>query len=95
MVFLRNSAGLLVRTAGPATYLRKRLSGELRASSDRSDEAESSDRSAEYRNDLTTRNPATASESAGAADSNGVQTVTLTVSNPALNGNLFVRLKAL
>ncbi|MEI6607151.1 MAG: hypothetical protein WCP35_17705, partial [Verrucomicrobiota bacterium] len=49
----------------------------------------------EYSTDLTTWNPATASESAGTADSNGVQTVTVTVSNPALNGKLFVRVKAL
>ena len=49
----------------------------------------------EYSTDLTNWNPATVSESAGAADSNGVQTVTVTVSNPALNGKLFVRVKAL
>ena len=49
----------------------------------------------EYSTDLTTWNPATASESPGAADSNGIQTVTVTVSNPALNGKLFVRVKAL
>ena len=48
----------------------------------------------EYSTDLTTWNPATTSESAGAADSNGVQTVTVTVSNPALNGKLFVRVQA-
>ena len=48
----------------------------------------------EYSTDLTTWNPATASESAGAADSNGIQTVTVTVSNPALNGKLFVRVQA-
>ena len=49
----------------------------------------------EYSTDLSTWNPASVSESAGAADSNGVQTVTVTVSNPALNGKLFVRVKAL
>ena len=48
----------------------------------------------EYSTDLTNWNPATVSESPGAADSNGVQTVTVTVSNPALNGKLFVRVKA-
>ena len=48
----------------------------------------------EYSTDLTNWNPATVSESAGAADSNGVQTVTVTVSNPALNGKLFVRVQA-
>jgi hypothetical protein len=48
----------------------------------------------EYSTDLTTWNPATASESAGAADSNGVQTVTVTVSNPAPNGKLFVRVRS-
>jgi len=49
----------------------------------------------EYSTDLSTWNPATASESPGAPDSNGVRTVTVTVSNPALNGKLFVRVKAL
>jgi hypothetical protein len=49
----------------------------------------------EYSTDLTTWNPAAASESADTADSNGIQTVTVTVSNPALNGKLFVRVKAL
>ena len=49
----------------------------------------------EYSTDLTTWNPATASESPGAVKSNGIQTVTVTVSNPALNGKLFVRVKAL
>ena len=49
----------------------------------------------EYSTDLTNWHPATASESPGAADSNGVQTVTVTVSNPALDGKLFVRVKAL
>ena len=44
--------------------------------------------------DLTTWSPATVSESAAAADSNGIQTVTVTVSNPALNGKLFVRVQA-
>jgi hypothetical protein len=48
----------------------------------------------EYSTDLTRWNPVTASESAGAADSNGVQTVTVTVTNAALNGKLFVRVKA-
>ncbi len=48
----------------------------------------------EYSTNLSTWNPATASESAGAADSNGIQTVTVTVSNPALNGKLFVRVQA-
>jgi len=49
----------------------------------------------EYSNDLSIGNPATVSESAGAADFNGVRTVTVTISNPALNGKLFVRVKAL
>jgi hypothetical protein len=49
----------------------------------------------EYSTDLTHWNPATASQSPGTADSNGVQIVTVTVSNPALNGKLFVRVKAL
>ena len=48
----------------------------------------------EYSTNLTNWNPATVSESAGAADSNGIQTVTVTVSNPALNGKLFVRVQA-
>ena len=48
----------------------------------------------EYSTDLTTWQPASVSESAGDANSNGVQTVTVTVSNPALNGKLFVRVKA-
>ncbi len=48
----------------------------------------------EYSTNLSTWNPATASESPGAADSNGIQTVTVTVSNPALNGKLFVRVQA-
>jgi len=50
--------------------------------------------SVEYSTDLTYWNPVTASESAGAADFNGVQTVTVTVTNAALNGKLFVRVKA-
>jgi len=48
----------------------------------------------EYSTDLSSWNPATVSESVGAADSNGVQTVTVTISNPALNGKLFVRVQA-
>jgi hypothetical protein len=49
---------------------------------------------AEYSTDLSIWNPATASESAGAADSNGIQTVTVTVSSPALDGKLFVRVRS-
>ena len=49
----------------------------------------------EYSTDLAHWNPASVSESVGAANSNGVQTVTVTVSTPALNGKLFVRVKAL
>jgi len=48
----------------------------------------------EYSTDLSSWNPATATESPGPPDDKGVQTVTVTVVNPAQNGKLFVRVKA-
>ena len=50
----------------------------------------------EYSTDLSAWNPATLSEpeSASTPDSNGVQTVTVKVSNPAVGGKLFVRVQA-
>ncbi|MCX6872204.1 MAG: hypothetical protein NTW21_00110 [Verrucomicrobia bacterium] len=51
----------------------------------------------EYSTDLSAWHPATLSEpeSVGPPDSNGVETVTVKVSNAALDGKLFVRVKAL
>lgn len=80
MDFFRNPAGPPVRNGGPATFkIRQRTGCSF---------------TVEYSTDLTHLNPATTSESAGAADSNGVRKVAVPVSNPALNGKLIVRVQA-
>ena len=48
----------------------------------------------EYSTDLATWNPATATQVPGEPDSNGVQIVTVTVSNAPVDGKLFVRVQA-
>ncbi len=48
----------------------------------------------EYSTDLATWNPASVTESLGDSDPNGVQIVTVTVSNAPVDGKLFVRVQA-
>ena len=48
----------------------------------------------EYSTNLSAWNPATYTEAIGSADSNGVQIVTVTVTNPPAGGKLFVRVQA-
>ena len=52
------------------------------------------DYTVEYSTDLATWNPATATQVPGTPDPNGVQIVTVTVSNAPVDGKLFVRVQA-
>ena len=52
------------------------------------------DYTVEYSTDLATWNPATATQVSGTPDPNGVQIVTVTVSNAPVDGKLFVRVQA-